>query len=80
MMNTAIGANMRKSVWITVILSVFAFCGSAFALTAGDNYTVSFSVVQSNGTVGAASYSTTATADSTGLITFSLSGVPDNTS
>ncbi len=71
---------MRKSVWISVILSVFAFCGSAFALTAGDNYTVSFSVVQSNGTVGAASYSTTATADSTGLITFSLSGVPDNTS
>ena len=73
---------MRKSVWLLAVFSffVFAFSGSAFALTAGDTYTINFGVINSSGGVNAASYSTSATADSNGLVTFSLTGVPDNSS
>ncbi|MDA8174282.1 MAG: hypothetical protein M0018_06800 [Nitrospiraceae bacterium] len=73
---------MRKSVLLMAVFSlfVFAFCGSALALTAGATYTISFGVVNSSGGVNAASYSTSAAADSNGLVSFSLTGVPDNTS
>ncbi len=74
---------MRKYVlFMAVLASVLALCGSAFALTLNPNetYTINFATIASNGTVNASAYSTTGVANSSGVVNFSLTGVPDNSS
>ena len=51
----------------------------AARLTAGSSYTVTIGKINSNGTETVLSTSSAVVADATGKITFSLSGVPDNT-
>nr|MBC8413529.1 hypothetical protein [bacterium] len=64
---------------IIALIAVFIISSSmAMALTAGQVYTVSASKVNSDGTVASAAASSSATADSDGKITFSLSGIPNN--
>lgn len=48
-------------------------------MTAGSSYTVTIGKINSNGTETVLSTSSAVVADATGKITFSLSGVPDNT-
>lgn len=63
-----------------VILAAMLMAGShAYALTAGASYTVTTGKINSNGTETTLSTSSAVVADSTGKITFSLTGVPDNT-
>jgi hypothetical protein len=66
---------------ITICLSLF-FVSNASALTQGETYTITVEKFNSDGTVtsGASSLglSTTAVADSDGKISFSMSGIPDN--
>ncbi len=50
----------------------------AHALTAGETYTITVDKIFGDGTVYPLSLSTTAVADSDGKISFSLSGIPDN--
>ncbi len=75
---------MRRSVLLMAVLAgVLAFCGSAFAvsgLKSGETYTINFATIGSNGQVNPAAYSTTGIANSSGIVNFSLSGVPDNSS
>ncbi len=69
---------------IMVSLIVFSFImgKDAYPLTSGETYTISIEKLNSDGTVTSGStslgLSTTATADSNGKITFSLSGIPNN--
>ena len=73
---------MKKTLFISAVLGalIFLFCGSALAaaLNPNETYTINFSVIQSNGTMAAPAYSTTATADANGLVSFSLTGMPTN--
>ncbi len=75
---------MKKRVLLMVLagLFVFAFCGSVFAssLISGETYTINFATISSSGQVNPAAYSTTGVANSSGIVNFSLSGVPDNSS
>lgn len=50
------------------------------ALTVGETYTITVQALNSDGSLADASSSTTATADSDGKISFTLSSVPDNSS
>ncbi len=76
---------MKKRVLLLTVLAsffVFVFCGSVFAsgLNPGETYTINFATISSSGTVNSASYSTTGVANSSGIVNFSLTGVPDNSS
>ncbi len=70
---------MKKTVFIIALFLLFMLQANVYALTAGQNYTVSIEKINSDGTKTATGVSTTATADADGKITFTLSGVPDNT-
>lgn len=61
-------------VWVFIIMP----CNAVFALTAYETYTVSVYEINGDGSTSLAS-STTATADSNGKLSFSLSSVPNNT-
>ncbi len=65
-----------------ILIGSFFIVSNAHALTTGETYTVSVEKLNSNGTVTSGSsslgISTTATADSDGKLSFSLSGVPNN--
>lgn len=71
---------VRKSGLSKAILAAMLMASSqAYALTAGSSYTVTIGKINSNGTETVLSTSSAVVADATGKITFSLSGVPDNT-
>lgn len=67
---------------IALILIGLAISGAnAYALTAGQTYTIEVDAIGSNGAiVDLAGLSTTATADSNGKVAFTITGVPDRTS
>lgn len=70
----------NKLVLSKTILAAMLMVGSqAYALTAGGSYTVTTGKINSNGTETVLSTSPAVVADGTGKITFSLSGIPDNT-
>jgi len=79
------GFNMKGLIslprYITGVLLIAAliFTGTnASALTVGETYTISVEKVNSNGSLSSIGVSTTATADSNGKISFTLTGIPDN--
>ena len=78
---------MKKSNLVPLFLSglllfgVLLFTGSnASALTSGETYTINIQKIDSDGTINSSASSASATADSDGKISFSLSGVPNNSS
>jgi hypothetical protein len=66
---------------IAVILTGSLFSTqSAYALTAGETYTITIQKLNSDGSLSSVSSSDSATADSSGKVSFSLAGIPDNSS
>ena len=67
-----------------VVMTLFAaliFTGAiANALTSGETYTITVQKIDSDGTLNSNTSSDSATADSDGKVSFSLSGIPDNSS
>jgi len=71
-----------------IILLVIAICAFLLtginsvnaALTAGETYTISVEKMESDGSLSSVGSSATAMADSDGKISFSISGMPDNSS
>ncbi len=73
---------MRSRFSVGIILfAVLLFTASyAGALTAGETYTIKVQKINSDGTVNSGGTSSSATADTDGKVSFSLTGVPDNSS
>ena len=73
-----------RSMIVASVLSILSLSSAQAALTVGDTYTISVEKVTSTGSVTSGSdslgVSTTAVADANGNLTFSLTGIPDNTS
>lgn len=69
---------------VLVFLTIISLTQYVYAFTPNERYTVSVEAVQSDGTLTSGSttlgISTSATADSEGKLTFTLSGVPDSSS
>ncbi len=64
-----------------ILFTILLFTGSyADALTAGETYTINVQKINSDGTVNSAGTSSSGTADSDGKVSFSLTGIPDNSS
>lgn len=63
---------------IAALLFTFAFAPSSEALTSGAAYTVTVDRINSTGTTTSLGQSASATADSGGKISFTLTGIPDN--
>lgn len=62
------------------MVAALASAPPAMALTSGDTYTVTIDKLSSSGTVTDLGLSTSGTADTDGKLSFSISGVPDNSS
>jgi hypothetical protein len=71
----------RLSILFTIIIvCLFSFTTTGYALTPGETYTVEVDAISSTGTVIELLLSTIVVADSNGKISFSVSNVPDRTS
>lgn len=74
-------ADNKKKFTITLIsLFLLAWTRPSFALTAGQEYTITIDRLSSSGTITSLGLTTTATAGADGKVSFSLTGVPDNSS
>ncbi|MFA6921442.1 MAG: hypothetical protein WC216_06330, partial [Gallionella sp.] len=72
-------SNKRLSLSKLALAAMLLLGSQAYALTAGSSYTVTIGRINSNGTETVLNTSSAVVADSTGKITFTLTGVPDNT-
>jgi len=65
---------------IAALLFTFVFASSSEALTSGAAYTVTVDRINSDGSTTSLGLSASATADSDGKISFTMAGIPDNSS